>query len=128
MSDKQLIVVGLLIALGLGVFWLWLKDYLYRKSTGRPASDRVRERNEQLNRPLSRNQYLGRSVLLIAIIAFLVSESVWADYYKGWARGIPLAWALSAGFAFYKIQIKWRNQQRSESLEASAAQLSGTPR
>jgi hypothetical protein len=128
MSDSQIITIGLVSALGIGVLILWLIDRFYVERTGKPASERVREKNERMNGPLSRNQYLGRSVLLIAIIAFLVSESIWADYYKGWARAIPLAWAFSAGFAFFKIQIKWRNQQRPDSPDASVAQLSGAPR
>jgi hypothetical protein len=130
MSDLLLVFFVLLGAFVVGALWLWAKDRLYTMSTGKPASERVRERNERLNGPISRGQYLGRSLLLGAIGLFFLYASSWTGYryYKGWFRVIPLGWALSAGFSFCQLQIKWRKQQREESPDTSPHQLSGPAR
>jgi len=112
-STLAIVIPVLLGAFGIGVLWLWAKDRVYTSLTGKPASERVRERNERLSGPISRGQYLGRSFLLGAIILVLLYESSWMHYhyYKGWARAIPLAWAVSASFSFFQLQVKWRKQQ-----------------
>ena len=120
----------LIVAFGVGVLWLWAEDRLYTMSTGKPASERGRERNEKLSGPISRGQYLGRSFLLGAIFLVLLYETSWTHYhyYKGWARAIPLGWAVSAGFSFCYLQVRWRKQRRSEPPSTSPPQLSGPVR
>jgi len=131
MSDTLSIGLAVLVAaFGVGVLWLWAKDRLYTMRTGKPASERVRERNDRLSGPISRGQYLGRSFLLGAIFLVLLYESSWTHYhyYKGWARAIPLGWAVSAAFSFCQLQFKWRKQQRAEPPSAASPQLSGPAR
>jgi hypothetical protein len=128
MSDAVSISFAVLVfSFAVGVLWLWAKDRLYTMSTGKPASERVRERNERLSGPISLGQYLGRSLLLGAFVLFFLYASSWTGYhfYKGWARAIPLGWALSGGFSFCQLQIKWHRQQRVESPNTSPPQLSG---
>lgn len=114
-STLAIVIPVLLGAFGIGVLWLWAKDRVYTSLTGKPASERVRERNERLSGPISRGQYLGRSFLLGAIILVLLYESSWTHYhyYKGWARAIPLAWAVSASFSFCCKSSGANNNDRS---------------
>ena len=131
MSDTLAIGIAVLVgAFGVGVLWLWAKDRVYTMLTGKPASERVRERNERLSGPISRGQYLGRSFLLGAIVLVLLYASSLKQYpyYKGWARAIPLVFAARAGLSFYLLQVKWRRQQRPESPDAASPQLSGPTR
>jgi len=131
MGNTLAIVISVLLgAFGLGVLWLWAKDRLYTMRTGKPASERVRERNERLSGPISRGQYFRRSFLLGAFVLFFLyaSSSTHYNYYKGWARAIPLGWALTTGFSFCQLQIKWRRQQRAEPPGATPSQLSGPAR
>jgi hypothetical protein len=72
-SDTLAIGIAVLVgAFAFAALWLWAKDRLYMMSTGKPASERVRDRNDRLSGPISRGQYLGRSFLLGAFVLILL--------------------------------------------------------
>src|SRR5579862_4545013 len=128
MSDNQTIVVGLLCALGIGVLILCLVDRFYVERTGKPSSERVREKNKRMNRPLTRRLYLGESILFVVVFLVFLFGLVWTDDFKGWDRLFPFTWLLLSAFWFYQLQVRWRAQQRKDQAGPNSHQLSGTPR
>ena len=103
----------------LAAMYLYLQDLLYIKVTGRPASERERERIERRNRPLTRNRYLGWSVLFWWAFLGEAYMAGWSGYYRGWDRLIPIGWMISGGVPFYLLHKRWRKQQADLSDQLS---------
>ena len=85
----------LLVAFSLGAAYLWLKDYLYTWTTGKPESERVRERMERLNAPLSSGQYRFRLVLFSVCIV-LCGSALFSHEFN----------------ASHKLRSSWMDAQR----------------
>ena len=103
--------------------FLYIQDLLYIKATGRPASERVRERIERQNRPLTRSRSIWLSVLLGAAILLQAYLAIGSNDYSGWSKVIPIGWIVSGSLPFYHLQKRWRAQQ-----QRSDDQLSGGAR
>ena len=128
MSETQLIITVLLGAFGVGALWLWAMDRLYTLRTGKPASERVREKNKRFSRPMSRALYVGLSTFWVVGLLFFLFASVWTHYQTGWDRVISLVWVLLSGAYFYELRVRWRRQQRAQPPDATPSQLSGPAR
>jgi hypothetical protein len=82
--ELKITVLTFIGAFALGALLLYFWDHLYTKTTGRPASERVRERIEQLNRPLTLGRYYRAIALyLAACILFAVSFAWGNDFRRG---------------------------------------------
>ena len=128
MSDNQIIAIGLASALGIGVLILLLIDRFYVERTGKPASERVREKNERMNGPISRSQYLGRSILYVVILLIFMSGLIWTNNFKGWDRLFPFSLLFLWAFWLYQLHVRWRTQQRKDQSDTNSNQISGAPR
>jgi hypothetical protein len=126
MSNNLIIIAGLLSVLAVGILILLWIDFLYEDRTGKPASERVREKNERRNGPLSRKQYLSRTIANIAIFLIFTSELIWKA--KSWDRLYPFAWMALSIFYVYQLRVRWNKQQRSNIPDPAVNQLSGAPR
>src|SRR5215813_10602539 len=82
----------LLILLGafvLAAVCLWIQDYIYKITTGKPASERLREKSERARIPLTPAQYRFRLAGYLLITAMFAGLSFSKDY-RGWSKLIPL--------------------------------------
>jgi hypothetical protein len=128
MSDNQIIAIGLASTMGIGILILLLIDRFYIERTGKPASERVREKNERMNGPISRAQYLGRSVVYVLIFLVFMFGLLWTNDFKGRNQLFPFLWVFLSAFWFCQLQVRWRNQQRKGPNGPITNQLSGTPK
>ena len=101
----------------LAAMYLYFQDLLYSKVTGRAASERDRIRRR--NRPLTRNSYIGWSVLLWSAILGQAYMAGWSGDRRGWGRLILICWMISAGAAFYQLHKRWRKQHADLSDQPS---------
>jgi len=104
----------------LAALLLYLWDLLYKKTTGKPPSERVRERMERRRRPLTPGRYWVTFVFYVSGIFVFAYIAGWSSEYRGWWRLIPMAWLISFALGVYELQTRWRRQQTDE-----ANQLSG---
>src|SRR5215831_19415506 len=95
----------------LAAAFLYIQDLLYVRATGRPASERERDRAAWRNRPLTLRRYIWWSVLLGFAILFEAYMALWSREYKGWSKLIPTAWMVSGSLPFYHLQRRWRAQK-----------------
>ena len=95
----------------LALAYLYLKDFLYTKTTGRPASQRYRDRVARWNRPLTSTRYLYASLLFGLATLIFAYEAGWSREYTGWSRLIPMGGTIYAGLIFWNFQKRWRKQQ-----------------
>jgi hypothetical protein len=95
----------------LAAVYLYVTDFLYTKATGRPVSQRYRDRVERWRRPLTRRRYLAFSALCGLGTLISAYVAVWSGEYEGWGKLIPLGWMIYAGVLFCLLQIRWRRQQ-----------------
>lgn len=109
--DTKILVLTFAGVVPLAAAYLYLKDFLYTKTTGRPAPQRYRDRVERWNHPLTRSRYLGWSVLLGSGIVLQAYMAGWSEYYRGWSRLIPIGWMISGAYPLYHLQKRWRRQQ-----------------
>jgi hypothetical protein len=111
--ENKILVLTFTGTLVLALAYLYLKDFLYTKTTGRPASQRYRDRVARWNRPLTRTKYL--SVSLLFGLATLLSACLagWSREYRGWGRLVPVGWTIYSGLIFCHFQIRWHKQQAS---------------
>jgi hypothetical protein len=109
--EGKILVLTFAGTLVLALAYLYLKDFLYTKTTGRPASQRYRERVARWNRPLTRNRYLALSLFFALITAMFAYLAGWSQEYKGWGRLVPLFFMIDALYVFYVLQKRWRKQQ-----------------
>lgn len=121
MSYETKILVSMFAgAIALAALLLWTWDFLYTRTTGKPASERVRERLEGSKRAMSPGAY--RTLLSIALLGIVLFAymAIYSPDYRGWARGLPLALLCSFGVGAYDL---WRRQRAGE--QNSSDQLSG---
>ena|SRR5215467_13692837 len=111
--ETELFVLTLAGSVVVAAAYLYIRDLLYTKATGRPASQRESDRFEKWNRDLTRSRYLTWSVFLGSAILLQAYLAVWGKDYKGWARLIPIGWMISGVLPFYHLQKRWRAKQAS---------------
>ena len=109
--DTKILVLTFAGSVLLAASYLYVTDFVYTKATGRPVSQRYRDRVERWNRPLTRSRYITFSV--VSGIGTLASAYVagWSGDYKGWNKLFPLGWMIYAGLLFYHFQKRWHKQQ-----------------
>jgi hypothetical protein len=109
--DTKILLLTLAGSFPLAALYLYLKDFLYTKTTGRPASQRYRERVARWYSPLTRRRYVAFCIFL-GLVTLLSAYSVgWSGEYKGWSRLSPLTRMIFAAFLLYSLQKRWRRQQ-----------------
>ncbi len=113
-NEIKLTALTLIGSVAVGALLLFLWDILYTATTGKPASERVRERVERLNRPLTSGRYHWTIVFyLAAAILFFFSISSDRDFRRyRWLA--PLGWMISGGFGVYSTHKRWRKQQSDD--------------
>ena len=117
--DTKILLLTFIGSLLLALAYLFLKDFLYTKTTGRPASERYRERVARWNRPLTRSKYISVSLLFGLATLMFAYIAGWSGEYRGWSRLIPVGWMIYAGLPFYHFQRRWHKQQASLSDQVS---------
>lgn len=98
--ETKILVLTLAGSIVLAAVYLYIQDLLYIRATGRPASERERERIERRNQPLTRSRYIWWSILVGSAILFEGYLAVWSNDYNGWSRLIPNGWIVSGGVPF----------------------------
>jgi len=107
-------------AFALGSIYLWIKDRLYVITTGKPASERVRERTERLNAPLTRGQYRFRLVMLATSFVFFVAL-LFTGKYGFWWKVSPLYWGFRSASGFVFTVQRWRRENAPGTQSSEAA-------
>lgn len=117
--ETKTFVLVLTGSVALAAFLLYVWDFVYTKTTGKPAGERIRERIERLNRPLTSTRYW-------TAISFYISPWILFFYLLGWGHGaqrgrwiVPLGWLISTSFALYHLTKRWRKQQAEETNQPS---------
>src|SRR5258708_10168209 len=108
-------VFGSIIALGVNAFAvviLCCLDFFYSKRTGKPASERIRERRERQNAPISKVRYLVLSIFYLAFALFSFLAIFYSREYPGWAAIIPMAYAFFSVVMFNQLQTKRKRQNK----------------
>lgn len=111
--ETKIFLLTLAGSIVLAAAYLYIQDLLYIRVTGRPASERERERIERQNRPLTRSRYIWLSILVGSAILFEGYVAVWSNDYRGWSKLIPIGWIVSGGIPFFHLQKRWRAQKRA---------------
>jgi hypothetical protein len=112
--ESKLTALTLVSAFALGALLLYLWDRLYTRITDKPPSERVRERLERQNRPLTSGRYWGTSIFYLAGIVLFAYTLGWTTEFRGWGRLVPLGYLCSFAFGMYDLQKRWRKQQADE--------------
>lgn len=130
MDDRNLSIFLVLFpsAFGIAALWLWARDYLYTKRTGKPPSERLEEKREAANGPISKAQYYGRSVLYLVGLVLYSCALVWSDDFHGWRRISSILWICFFVIGVYRLQVKWSKQKHMQVADANSDQLTGVPR
>ncbi len=117
--ETRVFAFTLIGSIALAAFLLYVWDLVYTKTTGKPAAERVRERTERLNRPLTSGKYwTAISLYLAAWILFIYLLSWGGEYRRGrWIA--PLGWLISASFGLYHLAKRRRRQQADEANQPS---------
>jgi hypothetical protein len=119
--DTKILILTFAGSVPLAALYLYFKDFLYTKTTGRPASQRYRERVARWNRPLTRRRYVAFCISL-GLVTLLSAYSVgWSGEYKGWSKLSPLIRMISGAYLFYFLQKRWRKQQPELNDQPSGA-------
>jgi hypothetical protein len=121
--ETKVFVLTLIGAVALAAFLLYVWDLAYTKTTGKPAAERVRERTERLNRPLTPGKYWGSiSLYLSAWILFIYLLGWGGDFRRGrWIAS--LGWLISASFGIYHLEKRRRRQQADEANQPSGGAM-----
>jgi hypothetical protein len=121
--ETAVIVLTLIGSIALAAFLLYIWDLLYTRITGRPASERVRERIERLNRPLTSGKYwTAISLYLSAWILFIYLLGWEGNFRRGrWIA--PLGWLISASFGLYHLKKRWRREQTDDANQPSGGAM-----
>lgn len=120
--ETKILILTFAVSVLLAATYLYFQDLLYIKVTGRPASERERDRIERRNRPLTRNSYLGWSLLFWSAFLGGAYLAGWSGVYRGWGRLIPIGWMISGGVPFYLLHKRWRKQQADLSDQVSGGE------
>jgi hypothetical protein len=119
--DTKILLLIFAGSFPLAALYLYLKDFLYTKTTGRPASQRYRERVARWYGPLTRRRYVAFCIFL-GLLTLLSAYSVgWGREYKGWSKLSPLMRMIFGAFLLYSLQKRWRKQQTELNDQLSGA-------
>ncbi|HEV1994502.1 MAG TPA: hypothetical protein VGR03_09230 [Candidatus Acidoferrum sp.] len=119
--DTKILILVFAGSFPLAVLYLYLKDFLYTKTTGRPASQRYRERVVRWYGPLTRRKYIAFCIFL-GLTTLLSAYSVgWSGEYRGWSKLSPLIRMIFAAFLLFFLQKRWRKQQAGLNDQPSGA-------
>ena len=109
--ETKILVLTFTGSVLLAAVYLYIQDLLYNKVTGRPASDRERDRVARKYRPLTRPRYIAYFVFLGLATLLSAYSAGWSGYYKGWNKLRPLARMIAGAYLLYYLQKRWRKQQ-----------------
>jgi hypothetical protein len=119
-----LLVLASSFALAAGL--LYIQDYFYTARTGKPASERVREKMERSKRAYTTGQYffllISNSIVFSAALVWLLTDS------RSWRRVTPIAYMLFGVSGLFNLYLRRRKERRNVTASADAAQLSGGAR
>jgi hypothetical protein len=119
--DTKILILTFAGSVPLAALYLYFKDFLYTKTTGRPASQRYRERVARWNRPLTRRKYVAFCICL-GLATLVSAYSVgWSGDYKGWSKLSPLIRMIFGAYLFYFLQKRWPKQQAELNDQPSGA-------
>jgi hypothetical protein len=121
--ETKLLILTLIGSFAIAALLLYVWDYFYAVSTGKPASERVRERMEIRNRPLTPARYWGTFIFCLSVIFLLTYTAGWSNEFKGWERMIPTAWLIAFALRVYDLQRRWRKQQLDEANQPSGGAM-----
>jgi hypothetical protein len=118
-AEIKITALALVGSVALGALLLYLWDRLYIKLTGKPASERVRERKERWNRPLTPGRFRRLFVFYLAFISLCLYTAIWTTEYKSWGRLVLLGWMTSCSYGLYDLLKRWRKQQADDANQFS---------
>ena len=99
----------------LAAIYVYLKDSLYVKITGRPASERELDRRERkYHRPVTRPKYIASFAFLVLVTLLSAYSVGWSGDYKGWTKLFPLTRMFSCAYLLYSLQKRWRKQHEAD--------------
>lgn len=107
--ETQLYFFTVVGAIALAAIYLYLKDLRYSKRTGRPASERVRERTERLARPLTRGKYIAILTFEFSFFAAWVLLLIYGS--TGWRRCVPLGFMVVTAMQIYAVTKRQHKEQ-----------------
>ncbi len=119
-EDAKMLLYIFLGAFALGAAILWVTDYLYTMSTGKPASDRVHESKERAKQPLTQGQFRFRFGFYSISLIFWICGLIFSKDFSGFRKIVAIAWIISFGWSLTDL-VRRKRREDSITLHSSDA-------
>ena len=109
-ETTKYLLITTVVAFAAAAFVLWFVDLLYTDRTGKPASERIREKEKQA-KPLTVSNFRSQ-IVVNTILGVLWSIILWWDRGRSSDRLVlPIAMIVVSGTQIWDTNRRWKRQQ-----------------